>query len=140
MTLKNTENNAIISITNASTGMDTVTHKGGFYNKDGHFYITYTEGEESGMGKSRVVIKADNGSVTMRRMGEYSTVMHYVLSTETELLYKTPYGNMPMKIKTHKIICRLSEEGGELSFAYGLSAGGETTENELILRVKQAED
>ncbi len=140
MTLKNTENNAIISIANTNSDIEPADIAGGFYKKDGHFYVTYTEGEKSGMGTSRVLLRVEENCITMRRMGEYSTVMRYIPGQETQLMYKTPYGEMQMKIKTHKIDNRLTDAGGELAWEYELFAGGDASKNKIILRVKLTEE
>ncbi len=140
MTLKNTENNAIINMksyrrTCSEQDKSELSCGGNYYIKDGKYYITYIEEEGT-----RVVIKASADSVTVRRMGHFSAVMEYETGRETEFMYRTPYGAIPMQINTHDVVNRLGKNGGGLKFSYSLSSGGGVTENKIKLEVKKYED
>lgn len=113
--------------------------KGGFYKKNGAYYITYTEHTASGMGDSRVLLKVKENTVTMRRMGEFNTVIAYIPGEETEFDYKTPFGKMKMKLMTTGIENRLSEEGGELRIFYTLLSD-EKSENTVSVIIGRRRD
>ena len=141
MTLKNTENNATIKVV-SSQESDGLSDKiefiseGGFYEKNGKFYITYKEHRDMGMGDSRVVLKVEQDAVTMRRMGDFRTIMVYKCGEITDFNYRTPFGEMSIKIKTEEAENGLSESGGLLRLTYLLFAGGAVTRNEVTIRVK----
>lgn len=142
MTLKNTNENASITLVSrqsAGNELDKTefTVRGGFYEKDGKFYITYPEKSEAGMGNSRVLLKIEPNMVTMRRMGDFGTVIQYKNGEVTEFVYRVPYGEMTMKIKTQSIQSSLGADGGELEFSYLLFAGGEIVKTEINISVKK---
>ena len=141
MTLKDTKENARITLVSKmrqgkesdSINLDTV---GGFYERDGKFYITYEEHKDMGMGDSRVVLKIEPDTITMRRMGEFATVMVYKINEITEFLYRVPYGELNLKIKTLKIENELTANGGKIRFCYDLFAGGDATNNDITITVE----
>lgn len=144
MTLKNTKDCATIVLVSSNTA-DGETNKteytmeGGFYERNGIYYITYKEYNEQGMGDSTVFLKIADKEVTMRRMGEFSTVMNYDLGKVTEFIYRTPFGTMDIKIKTKVIDKNLSASGGTLKLVYSLFIGGECSSCELDLKVEKKE-
>lgn len=112
---------------------------GGYYQRDGKFYITYSEHKDMGMGDSRVVLKIEPENVTMRRMGDFGTVMVYKKNEVTEFIYRVPFGELNLKIKTLEIENELTETGGKLRFCYDLFAGGDATNNDITITVKTEE-
>ncbi len=109
---------------------------GGYYERDGKFYIAYSEHKDMGMGDSRIVLKVEPDAVTMRRMGDFATVMVYKKDEITEFIYRVPFGELNLKIKTIDIKNELTLNGGKLQFCYDLFAGGEATYNEITIRVE----
>lgn len=141
MTLKDTKENARITLVSKmhqgtesdEINLDTV---GGYYERDGRFYITYSEHKDMGMGDSRVLLKVEEDSITMRRMGDFATVMVYKKNEITEFIYRVPFGELNLKIKTTKIENELTENGGKLRFCYDLFAGDDVTSNDITIRVE----
>ena len=141
MTLKNTKENATIELVSkrfAGEDSDEIkfTTGGGYYIRDGKFYITYQEHADMGMGDCRILLKVENETVTMRRTGEFQTVMVYKLGEITDFVYRVPFGTLNFKIKTLSIENSLSDAGGVLSFCYELFASGEQTRNEITVAIK----
>lgn len=140
--MKDTKENARIILTskryqgdeNDEIKLDT---KGGFYIRDGKFYITYSEHKDMGMGDSRIILKVENDTITMRRTGDFQTVMVYKLGEITEFIYRVPFGELNLKIKTRTIKNQLTEAGGNLNFCYDLFAGGEATYNDIAITVEK---
>ena len=139
--MKDTKENARITLLskrwqgdeNDEINLDTV---GGYYERDGKFYITYSEHKDMGMGDSRIMLKVEPDTVTMRRMGDFATVMVYKKNEITEFIYRVPYGELNLKIKTLEIENNLTANGGTLKFSYDLFAGGDATKNEITIRVE----
>lgn len=113
---------------------------GGYYERDGKFYITYQEHKDMGMGDSRIVLKVEPDNITMRRMGDFATVMVYKKNEITEFIYHVPFGELNLKIKTLKIENELTKTGGKLRFCYDLFAGGEATKNDITITVETEEN
>ena len=138
--MKDTKENARITLISKryqgdehdEINLDTV---GGFYERSGKFYITYSEHKDMGMGDSRIVLKIEPDMITMRRMGDFQTVMVYKKDEVTEFIYRVPFGELNLKINTISIKNELTEDGGKLSFCYELFAGGEATKNDITITV-----
>lgn len=142
MTLKNTKENATITLVSrqvTSDGGDKTefTTDGGFYIRDGKFYITYKEHADMGMGNSRIMLKIEPKLITMRRMGDFQTCMVYKSGEVTEFIYRVPFGELNLKIKTLEITNSMTENGGTLYFCYDLFASGDSTRNEITIKVKK---
>ncbi len=143
--MKNTKENAIITLvsTQREDGDENkieMTTKGGFYCREGKFYITYKEHEDMGMGNSNVMLKVEAGCVTMRRTGDFQTVMVYKAGETTDFIYHMPFGDMQITIKTGTIESSLSERGGELQLSYMLITGDRRAHNEIRLTVRKEDD
>ena len=141
MTLKNSKENATITLISKqfSDGDEDkleFTTSGGFYEKDGRFFITYSEQSDMGMEDSRVLLKIEPEAVTMRRMGDFATVMVYKKGEITDFCYKVPFGELNMKIKTQSIINSLNKDGGRLFFSYMLYSGETVTQTDIEIYVK----
>lgn len=141
MTLKNTEKNVIIKITNIQSAEDmnekTELITGGkFYKSNGRFYIFYSEEATAETSACKVMIIAEDGCVTIKRQGEFSSKMHYVQGKAEQITYHTPYGNMIFMLETLKTENKLTENGGELNLIYKLSVNGDIINNNLKISVK----
>lgn len=109
---------------------------GGFYQKNGAYYVTYDEDSKTGLSNTHTFLKILKSGVTMRKMGDFKTVISYEEGKTTDFLYETPFGKLSMKIKTTKIEDKLFKDGGTLKIFYTLLSGGEDVENEIMLNVK----
>lgn len=141
MTLKDTNENARITLLTKKRAGDEKDEMnfetvGGFYEREGKYYITYREHRDMGMGDSRVVLKIEPDTITMRRMGDFQTVMVYKKNAITEFIYRVPFGELNLKIKTISIKNELTEKGGRLNFCYDLFAGGDATYNDMTITVE----
>ena len=139
--MNDTKENAVITLVNNQSGGGETekiefSSVGNFYERDGVFHVTYKEHSEMGMGDSRVFLKIEDGKITMRRMGEFQTVMQYELGRMTEFVYRMPYGEMNIKIRTEKIENNLSASGGNVKFTYVLLMNGGELYNDVSLDVK----
>ena len=138
--MKDFKENAHISLVNNQRSGDE-TEKiefiscGNFYKRDGVFHITYKEHSEMGMGDSRVFLKVEQSRITMRRMGEFRTEMIYEVGRLTDFVYRMPFGEMNIKIRTDKLSNNLTEDGGELDFSYALIMNGDEIYNDIRIRI-----
>lgn len=105
-----------------------------YHVKNNKTYIIYEiENEKK---KTSVIIIADKESVTIKRTGEMNSKIEYKEGFEFDFLYKMPFGNLKMMVKTEKIKVDLTENGGKIKLVYRLGVdGGNTIENDMIIRV-----
>lgn len=140
--MKNTKEYATIKIVNSQT-IDGVTKKTEnkfnceFYKRDESFYITYNKDADAGTDKLRVFLKIQKSAITIRRMGNFKSVMVFQENKVTDTLYSTPFGSIDMKISTSRIVNGLSDEGGSISIKYTLVMGDENIENDIHVEIKK---
>ena len=96
-----------------------VTTAGKFYDKDGKYYVSYVEGELTGMEKCNTTIKVcPDGTVTMMRHGQTNTHMIFEKDKCHIEHYETPYGDFTISVTANKIDVSLDENGGNIDIDY----------------------
>lgn len=145
MTLKNTENDAIISIKNIQSAEDMeeeteLITEGKFYKSNDKLYIFYTEEETEESSGCTVMLVISDDDVTISRKGDFGSKMHYRKGGTEQVIYHTPFGNMQMMLKTVRIENNLTENGGILKLIYRLSVNGDVIDNNLTITVKNGKD
>ncbi len=145
MTLKSTDNSALIKIKNIQSagGEEQETElicEGKFYKKDDKMYIFYQEEESGETAACTVMIIIDKNTVTVSRKGDFSSKMNYCQGESEDILYHTPYGDLVFGLKTLKLENNLTEAGGSLKIIYNLSIDGEVMGNNLTITVKTGKE
>lgn len=88
--------------------------------------ITYQESELTGMqGVVTQFFIADDGSVTMSRVGDISLNLVF----EKGKNYICPNGSEPLLVTTRHLENSISKNGGSLGIAYSINVGGTLTEH-----------
>ena len=99
-------------------GME-MTTAGKFYDKDGKYYISYAEGELTGLEKCNTTLKiSPDGIVTMMRHGHTNTHMIFEKDKCHIGHYETPYGDFTISVTANKIDVSLDENGGNIDIDY----------------------
>ena len=99
-------------------GME-ITTAGTFYDKDGKYYLNYTEGDFSGMEKCKTTLKiSPDGIVTMMRHGQTNTHMIFEKGKCHIGHYETPYGDFTISVTANDISVALDENGGNIDIDY----------------------
>lgn len=99
-------------------GME-LTTAGKFYDKDGKFYLSYAEGDFSGMEKCNTTLKiSPDGTVTMMRHGQTNTHMIFEKGKCHIGHYETPYGDFTISVTANDINVSLDENGGNIDIDY----------------------
>lgn len=142
MTLKNIDENAIITIISTQTsadGEETVEFAtdGTFYRRGSKYYIFYNESEEMDMANCSVMIIADGKKVTMRRKGDFELKLTYVEGESENVVYYMPFGEMNMSQTTETVEISLDEDGGVIKINYLLNIGGGEQRNKIKIKVKR---
>ena len=96
-----------------------LTTAGKFYDKDGKFYLSYAEGDLSGMEKCHTTLKiSPDGIVTMMRHGQTNTHMIFEKGKCHIGHYETPYGDFTISVTANDISVSLDENGGNIDIDY----------------------
>lgn len=96
-----------------------MTTAGKFYDKDGKFYISYAEGELTGLDKCNTTLKiSPEGTVTMMRHGHTNTHMIFEKGKCHIGHYETPYGDFTISVTANDINVSLNENGGNIDIDY----------------------
>ncbi|MBQ3022762.1 MAG: DUF1934 domain-containing protein [Clostridia bacterium] len=96
-----------------------LTTAGKFYDKDGKYYLSYAEGDLSGMEKCNTTLKiSPDGIVTMMRHGQTNTHMIFEKGKCHIGHYETPYGDFTISVTANDINVSLDENGGNIDIDY----------------------
>lgn len=108
--------------------------------KDGSYYISYNETQDSGFGGVTTTLKVEGDRcVTLTRSGPSSTRMVLEKGRRHLSQYDTGYGQMMVGVSGTRIQSDLSEAGGELSLHYALDINSSVvSQNEVYITVKEA--
>ena len=103
---------------NDEDGME-LTTAGKYYDKDGKLYLTYMEGDFSGMEKCTTTLKiSPEGTVTMMRHGQTNTHMIFEKGKCHMGHYETPYGDFTISVTANDVRVNLDENGGNIDIDY----------------------
>lgn len=140
------ENNVTITIQSLQileTGRETMTQRteGRLCREGEGWLLTYREGEDSGLGRTRTTLRLEEDRATLTRSGELKAHMVFQEGRPHTSLYETPYGKLPMTIRTLSLRSELNGRGGTVSVHYQIQlGGGPAGETRLRLTVKTKEN
>lgn len=83
--------------------------------------LTYWEGEDTGLGRTRTTLEVEGSRVTLIRRGELSSQMVFETGQTHRSDYRTPYGVLPLEVHTHAL--RADMAGGEITIDYHITIG-----------------
>ena len=114
-----------------------LTTEGKVYEKNNALYLVYEETEISGMEGSTTTLKIESeGRVSMKRYGSADSQMIFEEGKRYSGMYKTPYGNFNMEIKTTmlKLAIESEKKKGKIEIAYHMLISGlAETYNTLVV-------
>lgn len=113
---------------------------GRYYSKDGSYYISYKESEATGFEGVTTTLKVDGeNSVTLIRNGRHSSRLYLEKGRRHLCHYDTGMGQLMVGVSGCRILSKLDDLGGELSFYYSLDVNSSLiSENEVNVNVKEA--
>ncbi len=76
--------------------------------------IKYLENGKSGLGNTETTITAQENKLTIKRSGDFNSVITYIPGQKTRTDYVTPYGTLDIGMITHSLSWDYSEDGKEL--------------------------
>ena len=81
-------------------------------------------------------IKAETDTVTVTRMGEFSSEMVYRQGEKTSFLYRMPYGSMEMSLDAQSVRTDFSLKRAEIFLEYKLLFSGTQNKNSMRILVE----
>ncbi len=103
--------------------------------------LAYREGENSGLGDTKTILRLEPERVTLTRLGELNSRMVFQVGVPHTSPYETPYGAIPLTVRTHRLETALEEEGGTIEIDYQIELGGGAAGvNRLRLQVRKKEN
>ena len=132
----------IHSLQTLDTGKEVLTQQArGDLRREGETWLlTYREGESSGLGDTRTTLEIAPRRAVLTRTGELSSRMVFQPGETHTSLYQTPYGRIPMTLRTLSLRSDLGERGGRVTIRYTMEIGGAAGETRLRLTVKTKEN
>ena len=105
---------------------ETITYAGLARQHEDGWLVKYEERltEEADDPATLVRLRVNPYRVKLLREGGYRALFHFAQDLDWELSYETPYGALPMTIRTREFACELGADGGEVRFLYDMAAQG----------------
>lgn len=110
-----------------------VCAKATLFMKDELAVILYREDKEE-FGDTTTTIKIKPGRAEIVRSGDINSTLIFDMTHTFEGIYKTPYGNLPVKTTLTDMETDLCQSHGSVSMNYTLDFAGEITENKFTLK------
>ena len=85
------------------------------------------------------MIKADGGKVSIRRSGASSSTMNYAENYAEEVLYRLPFGDVVLDLRTSFVDNMLTENGGSLAIEYDIVINNETYGNKILIEAERTD-
>lgn len=103
---------------------------------NGRIHIRYEEPGEDGTAQAVCHVAVGDGSVEVVRRGAAETRLRFMKGAVTGSTYKTPYGNLNLKIKTTNLSISRSEERLCVTLSYEIGAAGmHVSDCDMTIRV-----
>jgi uncharacterized beta-barrel protein YwiB (DUF1934 family) len=115
--------------------------EGRYYNKEGSYFISYKESETTGFDGVTTTLKIDGDDcVTLTRSGPANSRLILEKGRRHLCQYDTGVGSLMVGVSSCRILSRLSDGGGELTFNYTLDINSNlVSQNEVYISVKEAQ-
>ena len=110
--------------------------EGRHYYKNGKHYVLYDDETVSPGHASATVLKIGRDSMTLLRHGDIMQEQYFAEARESKSVYRTPYGNLDLSVKTEKIDIVYGTVSGNIDVVYAMAINGEwQSNNELHIEV-----
>lgn len=106
-----------------------------YYKNDVH-YILYNDGEDSGLEETSTLLKVEKANVTLIRKGSVMQEQYFAESSESQSVYKTPYGKFNLSVLTRKLDISYGSISGNIDIVYDLSIEDQwQSDNRLHIKI-----
>lgn len=111
---------------------------GKYYEKNNAQYIVYEESEITGMAGVTTIIKITGGTIMLMRLGKIHQRQEFCKGMETSSLYKMPFGDIKVGMKTYDVTIDLVDGIGTIELGYDVILEGiGTNYNQLTITVQE---
>lgn len=138
------EHNVIVTIKSLQrreTDADSMTQRleGCLVREGEGWLLTYSE-PDNGLGPTTTSLRLTGGTVTLTRSGALASQMVFQEGLPHTSVYETPYGKLPMTLRTLRLEWELTQAGGKVFLIYKPNLGGaDLGENRLRLTITKKE-
>lgn len=94
---------------------------------DGAIELSYAETELTGLVGTRTIFRVEKDRVVLSRSGAVESRMTFIPGQEDFSLYDMGFGALMINLRTEKICCDLTEDGGTLTVSYNIVIEEEAT-------------
>lgn len=94
---------------------------------DGAIELSYAETELTGLVGTRTIFRVEKDRVVLSRSGAVESRMTFIPGQEDFSLYDMGFGALMINLRTEKICCDLTEDGGTLTVSYTIVIEEEAT-------------
>ena len=100
--------------------------------------LTYEETELTGMEGTTTTFEVKEKRVILTRSGTVNSQMIFEEGKQHTSLYETPFGELPVDIRTGSLRHNLSERGGVMDIKYSIAVANTATgQNSFKIQVKR---
>lgn len=89
--------------------------------------LSYEETELTGMEGTTTAFEVKGGQVTLTRSGTVNSQMIFEEGRQHTSLYETPFGELPVDIRTNSLRHNLTERGGIMEIKYSIAVAHTVT-------------
>ena len=116
--------------------------EGRHYFRNGKHYVLYNDDMSCGTGAStETILKIAPDSLLLMRKGGICHEQYFASDKLSTSVYKTPYGNMKLEVKTEKINIEYGNVTGNIDVNYEMLINGQQqSRNELNIEVNVADN
>ena len=114
--------------------------EGRHYYRNGKHYVLYDDTMTNAEQKTSTVLKIAADSLTLLRKGGVVQEQCFEPNKESSSVYRTPYGNMDLAMKTEKVEIVYGTISGNIDVAYAMAVNGQwQSNNELHIEISIAD-
>ena len=132
----------VSTVQDGANGKDSYknNYEGSLFFKNDTWFLFYDEKDEDGNKQAECTVRANYGKVEIVRHGAYSSKLIYEVNKPYKTMYKTPYGELEIVIKAHKVTVALGGNEGKIILDYEMMLSGEKYNNIVAIEIENNND
>lgn len=109
-----------------------------YYRRNGAYYLIYRESELTGLEGVTTTLRIERDNLILKRMGRVQLRQEYRQDLLSAGVYATPFGKIPMSVRTSALESDLTAMGGRITLKYDLYVDEElVSHNGLTIIIKE---
>ena len=115
--------------------------EGRHYYRNGWHYVLYEDHMAEDVDDTSTILKIAPDTMVLLRNGSESQEQRFAAAQESTSVYRTPYGNLDLSVKTDRIAIVYGTVSGNIDVDYAMSINGKwQSRNELHIEISAAEE